>query len=79
MNLEEIDMLRAKHVVARIAKAYCGCKWEDENHVNTLTDSEVIQNLIFLADVAYRQNQTYVNRFEKVLNSLELEGEMFPK
>ena len=71
MNFEEIDMLRAKHVVARLAKAYWGCKWEDENHVNTLTDSEVIQNLIFLAELAYRINQSYANRFENVL---DLEG-----
>lgn len=66
-----INMKDARRVVARIAKEHWGWEWKDTNYIDTLSDEQVITNLILLADGTHDIRRLYADMIGRALKALE--------
>ena len=75
-EFKTIDMKRARNIVARLGKSQWGWEWNNDNHINTLSDEEVLNDLIILAEVVNGYNKVYVGMISKALKELTWEESM---
>lgn len=65
------DIVYARKVVARIASSHWGWEWKDPNHIKSLSDDEVISNLILLADRTHSIREVYADMISRALKHLD--------
>ena len=75
-EFKTIDMKRARNIVARLGKSQWGWEWNNDNYINTLSDEQVLNDLIILAEVVNGYNKVYVGMISKVESAIRWEENM---
>lgn len=71
MILSNDDMKKARDIVRRLGARQWGWQWKDPKYVDSLTDEQVIGNLILLAEVVDQYNQIYCSKIDKAIEILD--------